>query len=76
MCGRVNISDHVGVQWLLKTLGISMAPTQKPRFNIAPTQSLDVVVIDDEEPVLETMGWDRAVTILVQSYQSSHKCVD
>jgi len=57
MCGRMNISDHEGVQWLLKTLGLSMVPTQKSRYNIAPTQSLDVVVIDDGVPVLETMSW-------------------
>jgi len=57
MCGRMNISDHEGVQWLLDTLGISMAPTQKPRYNIAPTQSLDVVVLENDEPVIQTMSW-------------------
>ena len=57
MCGRMNISDHEGVQWLLKNLGILTTPAQNPRYNIAPTQSLDVVIIDDEEPVLETMSW-------------------
>lgn len=57
MCGRMNISDHEGVQWLLDTLGISMAPTQKPRYNIAPTQSLDVVIVEDNEPVIQTMSW-------------------
>jgi len=57
MCGRMNISDHEGVQWLLDTLGISMAPTQKPRYNIAPTQSLDVVMVEDDEPVIQTMSW-------------------
>lgn len=57
MCGRMNISDHEGVQWLLQQLGVSMFPTQKPRYNIAPTLPIDVVVMDGEAPVLETMSW-------------------
>jgi len=36
---------------------MSYAPTQKPRYNIAPTQSLDVVVIDRDEPTIKTMSW-------------------
>ena len=57
MCGRMNISDHEGVQWLLRSLGLTAVPTQTPRFNVAPTQLLDVVALQDDEPVLTTMGW-------------------
>ena len=57
MCGRMNISDHEGVQWLLGMLGLSMSPIQKPRFNIAPTQTLDVVTAIDNEPTLVPMSW-------------------
>jgi len=65
MCGRMNISDHEGVQWLLESLGINMSPTQEPRYNIAPTLPLDVVVIDEDEPVLETMSWGCYAKILL-----------
>ena len=57
MCGRMNISDHEGVQWLLGMLGLSISPTQKPRYNIAPTQTLDVVTAIDNEPTLVPMSW-------------------
>lgn len=57
MCGRMNISDNEGVQWLLKTLGLSMAPAQKPRFNVAPTQTIDVVAAIDAETSLVPMSW-------------------
>lgn len=63
MCGRMNISDHEGVQWLLNTLGLSMKPTQEPRYNIAPTQSLDVVLMNSDTPVLETMSWGVSMKI-------------
>lgn len=57
MCGRMNISDHEGIQWLLHQLGLSEPPTQEPRYNIAPTLPLDVVVMEGDKPVLETMSW-------------------
>jgi putative SOS response-associated peptidase YedK len=57
MCGRMNISDHEGIQWLLNQLGISMSPTQEPRFNVAPTLTIDVVTAADNEPVLAPMSW-------------------
>jgi len=53
----MNISDHEGIQWLLKSLGLSASPTQEPRYNIAPTLPLDVVVMDGDEPTLQTMSW-------------------
>jgi len=57
MCGRMNISDHEGVQWLLGLLGLSMSPVQTPRYNVAPTQTLDVVTAIDNEAVLLPMSW-------------------
>lgn len=57
MCGRMNISDHEGIQWLLDQLGLSMAPTQEPRFNIAPTQTIDVVIVREGELSLVPMSW-------------------
>ena len=62
MCGRMNISDHEGVQSLLQILGITAAPGTEARFNVAPTQTLDVVMMDDE-PVLTTMSWGVSMTI-------------
>ena len=53
----MNISDHEGVQWLLGVLGLSMSPVQDPRYNVAPTQTLDVVTVIDGEPVLTPMNW-------------------
>jgi putative SOS response-associated peptidase YedK len=39
----MNISDHEGIKWLLNQLGISMSPTQEPRFNVALTLKIDDV---------------------------------
>lgn len=61
MCGRMNISDHEGVQSLLEILGITATPGTQPRFNVAPTQTLDVVMMDDE-PVLSSMSWGVSMT--------------
>ena len=61
MCGRMNISDHEGVQSLLQILGITAAPGTEARFNVAPTQTLDVVMMDGE-PVLTTMSWGVSMT--------------
>ncbi len=63
MCGRMNISDHEGVQWLLGILGLSMSPVQRPRYNIAPTQTLDVVGVIDGESVLMPMSWGISMKI-------------
>lgn len=57
MCGRMNISDHEGVQWLLRSIGLMASPVQKPKFNVAPTRQLDVVTLEDGEPVLTSMSW-------------------
>ncbi len=62
MCGRVNVSDNEGVRLLLALLGMDTWPTREPRFNIAPTQSLDVVQYL-EEPVLSSMSWGVSMNL-------------
>jgi len=57
MCGRMNISDHEGIRSLLESLGMDTWPTQQPNYNVAPTQTLDVVIMAEDQPVLTTMNW-------------------
>lgn len=61
MCGRVNVSDNEGVRILLESLGMTTWPSREPRFNIAPTQTLDVVSLDDEL-TLVPMSWGVSMT--------------
>jgi putative SOS response-associated peptidase YedK len=56
MCGRINVSDNEGVRLLLSMLGMETWPSREPRFNIAPTQTLDVVQWNDQ-PTLTSMKW-------------------
>ena len=64
MCGRVNVSDHEGVRALLDMMGMNADwHTRDPRYNIAPTQTLDVVKLKDDEPVIESMSWGVSMTI-------------
>lgn len=63
MCGRVNVSDNEGVQVLLAMLGMDTWPTRDPRFNVAPTQTLDVVRRHDDELVLVPMSWGVSLTL-------------
>lgn len=48
MCGRINVYDHEGIQALLDQLGVEHWPVITPRYNIAPTSTLDVLTLDDE----------------------------
>lgn len=57
MCGRINVSDNEGVRLLLEMLGMETWPQRDPRYNIAPTQSLDVVGWHNEAPTLSSMRW-------------------
>ena len=57
MCGRMNISDHEGIRSLLESLGMETWPVQPPRYNVAPTQALDVVTLEGDQPSLATMSW-------------------
>lgn len=62
MCGRVNVSDNDGVRLLLESFGMTTWPSRDPRFNVAPTQTLDVVKLDDG-PVLEPMSWGLSMSV-------------
>ncbi len=57
MCGRVNVSDHKGVQQLLDRLGISLNKESfNSRYNVAP--STDILVAFDSAPHdLAQMHW-------------------
>ena len=57
MCGRINVSDHEGVQQLLQRLGIGLNKNAFiPRFNIAPGG--DILVAFAEAPhQLAQMHW-------------------
>jgi putative SOS response-associated peptidase YedK len=62
MCGRVNVSDNDGVRLLLESFGMTTWPSRDPRFNVAPTQTLDVVKFDDK-PVLMPMSWGLSMSV-------------
>lgn len=62
MCGRINVSDNEGVRILLESLGMTTWPTREPRFNIAPTQTLDVVSLDDELQLVP-MSWGVSMSL-------------
>ena len=62
MCGRINVSDNEGIRLLLESMGMDTWPTREPRFNVAPTQTLDVVILQDE-PVLTPMSWGVSITL-------------
>lgn len=62
MCGRVNVSDNEGVRILLESLGMNTWPSREPRFNIAPTQTLDVVSLDDELKLVP-MSWGVSMKV-------------
>jgi len=57
MCGRINVSDNEGVRLLLAMLGMEVWPSRDPRFNIAPSQTLDVVTWQNNAPTLQAMKW-------------------
>jgi len=41
MCGRMNISDHEGIQWLLDQLGLILPEEQfTPKYNVSPTSAV------------------------------------
>ncbi len=64
MCGRINVSDNEGVRVLLESLGMTTWPSREPRFNIAPTQTLDVVQWQDDETLaLVPMSWGVSLTM-------------
>ncbi len=58
MCGRMNISDHEGIQWLLEQLGLTL-PREKftEKYNVAPTSAIWGVAISRGALTLEPMQW-------------------
>ncbi len=63
MCGRINVLDNKGVRVLLESLGMDTWPQRDPRFNIAPTQSLDTVLWQDDSPTLVPMTGRVSLTM-------------
>jgi len=56
MCGRINVSDNEGVRILLAMLGMDTWPSRDPLYNVAPTDTLDVLVNNDTL-TCEPMRW-------------------
>ncbi len=58
MCGRMNISDHEGIQWLLNQLGLSL-PEEKftPKYNVSPTSAIWGLAITRGALTPEPMQW-------------------
>ncbi len=57
MCGRMNISDHPGIETLLDEVGLSLGDRSfNPRFNVAPTASL-LCIAQQDEMTLVDMHW-------------------
>jgi len=44
MCGRMNITDNEGILLLMDMIGMPSWPSIEARYNVAPTQTLDVVI--------------------------------
>ena len=63
MCGRINVSDSDGVRVLLESFGMSTWPQREPRFNIAPTQTLDTVLWENGSLTLVPMSWGLSLTM-------------
>ncbi len=61
MCGRVNVHDNEGVKQLLEAMNMQAKPNRAPRFNIAPTQPLDVVRYR-QGLTWESMSWGVSVS--------------
>ncbi len=58
MCGRMNISDHEGIQWLLEHLGLSLpADRFTPKYNVSPTAALWGLSVTRAALTLDPMQW-------------------
>ena len=59
MCGRMNITDNEGIRLLMDLVGMPLWPTITPRFNVAPTQTIDVLLSADDTVGLQhqSMHW-------------------
>jgi len=47
MCGRVNIHDSQVVKIIMERVGLPHFPEQEARYNICPTEQLDVITQDN-----------------------------
>ena len=58
MCGRMNISDHEGIQWLLEQLGL-MLPEERftPKHNVSPTAALWGLSVTRAALTIDPMQW-------------------
>jgi len=58
MCGRMNISDHEGIQWLLEQLGL-MLPEERftPKYNVSPTSAVWGLSVTRAALTLDPMQW-------------------
>lgn len=63
MCGRVNVSDNEGVRLLLESLGMDTWPARDPRYNIAPTQQLDVICLQKDQALPVAMRWGLSLKV-------------
>jgi len=58
MCGRMNISDHEGIQWLLDQLGLILPEEQfTPKYNVSPTSAVWGILVSRTATTLEPMQW-------------------
>lgn len=59
MCGRINVSDHAGVQSLLEFLEMPLYPQTRfiARYNIAPGANLNSIFVGEKNYSLASMHW-------------------
>jgi len=60
MCGRINVSDHEGVQALMDMLGMPIWPQYEPNWNVSPTALLSALV--DPSPTPTTTNTTATAT--------------
>lgn len=56
MCGRFNVTDDPSVHLLMDMLGIDVGPLPT-RYNIAPTEQVAAIYLQDGRPTLSEMRW-------------------
>jgi len=58
MAGRLNISDHKGLQWLLEALDLQILPEHfTARFNVAPLSALWGLTLSRGQAIATPMQW-------------------
>ena len=58
MCGRINVSDHPGVQALLEDLGIPLfSLSLEPKYNLAPGAQLVTAFSNEGNLEAAVMEW-------------------